>query len=67
MNIEPITPNSIKFNTCKFRSEEPIVQTIKRCSCKGGNYQLSGYACYQRQLFQITQDICQNCEVYESK
>jgi hypothetical protein len=67
MNIEPINSDSIKFNTCKFRSENPITQTVKRCSCRGGDYQITAYFCNKRQLFQITEDICKNCEFYESK
>jgi hypothetical protein len=67
MDIEPLTPNQSKFHTCKFRSELPITKTIKRCSCRGGDYQLTAFYCNERQIFEVNEDTCQNCEVYQSK
>lgn len=67
MSIEPLSSDSLKFNSCKFRSNDPLVQTIKRCSCKGGDYKVAGYFCNKKQIFQVTEDICKTCEVYESK
>lgn len=67
MDIEQINPSPSKFNTCKFRSENPITKTIKRCSCQGGDYVANGYMCYEKQIFQVTEEFCKNCEVYQSK
>jgi hypothetical protein len=67
MNIEPIDENSFKFITCKFRSTNPVTQTVKRCSCRGGDYQISAFMCYERDIFQVTEDICKDCDIYESK
>jgi hypothetical protein len=68
MSIEPLTPTSSKFNTCKFRSEEPVTQKTKGCSCKGGGeYLITAYVCHKREIFQVTDEICQECTVYESK
>jgi hypothetical protein len=67
MNINSLSPNSVKFNTCKFRSESEVEKTIKRCSCQGGDLHLKGYWCEKKRLFQITENICSQCEEYESK
>lgn len=67
MNIEPINDDSLKFNTCKFRSSELITQFIKRCSCKGGDYEIKGYVCNKKRIFNVTEQICKDCESYESK
>jgi hypothetical protein len=67
MNIEPLTSNSSNFNTCKFRSETPITKTIKRCSCRGGNYELSAFYCNKLEIFELSEDNCKNCDSYESK
>jgi hypothetical protein len=67
MNIEPLNENTLKFNTCKYRSAELEKKLIQRCSCKGGNYTIEGYRCEARQIFQVTLEICNNCPVYESK
>lgn len=67
MNIEPLNEESIKFNSCKFRSEESVKNTIKRCSCQGGDYEIDAFTCYEREIFQVTPDICKDCPVYQSK
>lgn len=67
MNIEEINENSLKFQTCKFKSPEEIERHIQRCSCQGGNYTIKGYFCEARQLFQVTEEICKDCPVYETK
>jgi hypothetical protein len=67
MNIESLDINQNKFDTCKFRSSEEISRIIKRCSCQGGDYETKGFYCEERQLFQITKEICATCPVYESK
>lgn len=67
MNIEPLNESSDKFNTCKFRSSETVTKTIKRCSCQGGDYTVSAYFCNERQIFDVTTEICKECPIYESK
>ncbi len=67
MDIQPITEEPSKFLTCKFRSESETERLIKRCSCKGGDYTARGYYCDARQLFQVTEEICKECPIYESK
>lgn len=67
MSIDELTPESINFHTCKFRSEEEQDRLIKRCSCQGGDYNLRGYWCEQRQIFQVTQEICATCSEYQNK
>lgn len=62
-----IDQNQSKFQTCKFRTAEEIDRLIKRCSCQGGDYTIKGYYCEARQLFQVTEDICKDCPIYESK
>ena len=66
MSIEPLNPD-LKFNKCKFRSNEETERLVKRCSCQGGDYTAKGYVCELRQIFQVTQDICENCPLFESK
>jgi hypothetical protein len=67
MSIDELTPESINFHTCKFRSEEEQDRLIKRCSCQGGDYNLRGYWCEQRQIFQVNQEICATCSEYQHK
>lgn len=67
MNIEPINNSSMNFNTCKFRSKEPVIQKIKRCSCQGGDYEKAVHVCHERQIFDVTQEICEDCPIYESQ
>ena len=67
MSIEQLSPESINFHTCKFRSEEEQDRLIKRCSCQGGDYNLRGYWCEQRQIFQVTPEICSDCPEYKSE
>jgi hypothetical protein len=67
MNTEPLTPSDSKFYNCKFRSETPITKIIKRCSCRGGNYSLTGYYCNKLEIFELSEEFCQNCETYEPK
>ncbi len=59
--------NVNKFDTCKFRSAVETTQIIKRCSCQGGDYELKGYFCEERQIFQVTNEICTSCPVYQAK
>jgi hypothetical protein len=56
-----------KFGTCKHRSEEEVSQTIKRCSCQGGSYEVKGYYCNKKNIIKLEPDICIHCEEYESK
>jgi hypothetical protein len=56
-----------KLHNCKFRSETELVKVIRRCSCRGGNYEKKGYFCNKKQIFEVTPDICQNCELFESR
>ena len=67
MNIEQINENSLNFQTCKFKSNEEVEQHIKRCACQGGDYTIKGYVCEARQIFQVTEEICKDCPVYEAK
>jgi hypothetical protein len=66
MNIEPLNPE-LKFNKCKFRSEQEEERLIKRCSCQGGDYTIKGYNCHAREIFQVTEDICEDCPIFEAK
>lgn len=65
MNEENTALN--KFNNCKFRSEEEEVRVIKRCSCQGGDYTEHGYFCHKNQIFKLTSDVCENCQLFEHK
>jgi hypothetical protein len=67
MSIEEISPESFNFETCKFRSTEKHERLIKRCSCQGGDYTISAYFCNERQIFDVTPEICKDCPIYESK
>jgi hypothetical protein len=67
MDIQAITDNAYKFYGCKYRSLEEEEVTIKRCSCQGGDYNVKGYACYKRDIFQVTTEICSECMEYEPK
>jgi hypothetical protein len=67
MNIEELNTDSLNFNTCKFRSDEKIDRLIKRCSCQGGDYTISAYFCNERQIFDVSPEICKDCPIYESK
>lgn len=67
MDIEPISSEPSKFQTCKFRSTGEVERLIKRCSCKGGNYTIKGYYCEARQIFKVSEEICQECPIYEAK
>lgn len=55
------------FDTCKHRSVDPIVKIIKRCSCKGGDYEKHGFSCLKRNIFNINHQFCSTCEEYEHK
>ena len=74
MEIKEIRPGEIqisledsKFSTCTFRSDNEIEKLIKRCSCQGGDYKIKGYYCHQRNIFQLTKEICESCPVYQAK
>ena len=67
MSIDELNSESINFHTCKFRSEAEQDRLIKRCSCQGGDYTIKGYWCEQRQIFQVTQEICAGCADYQHK
>lgn len=67
MNIESLNINPNNFDTCKFRSKNEVTKLIKRCSCQGGDYEIKGYYCEERQLFQINKEICSVCPLYHSK
>jgi hypothetical protein len=65
--MEPIEQLESKFDTCKSRSEQEITRTIRRCSCQGGNYDIKGYFCEKRDIFNVTPEICRVCDLYEHK
>ena len=67
MDIQTLTDNSYKFYGCKHRSIEEESAIIKRCSCRGGDYSLTGYRCYKRNIFQVNTEICSECLEYEPK
>jgi hypothetical protein len=67
MDILPLSDNNLNFNTCKFRSADKVEKLIKRCSCQGGDYTLSAYFCNERQIFDVSPEICKECPIYESK
>ena len=67
MSIEEINPGNLNFQTCKFRSEDKIDRVIQRCSCQGGNYTISAYFCNERQIFEVSPEICKECPIYQSK
>lgn len=67
MSIDPLTPESINFHKCKFRSKNEHERLIKRCSCQGGDYTIKGYWCEQRQIFDVKQEICAICQEYQYK
>jgi len=65
-SIENINPSS-KFCTCKHRSPELITRMIQRCSCQGGNYTVTSYECFKREILDVTEEICKNCSEYDPK
>jgi hypothetical protein len=65
--MEKLTSDSFNFHTCRHRSDSEIEKLVKRCSCQGGNFLVKGYWCEKRELFQVTEGICSECQVYESK
>lgn len=67
MSIEELDPDSIKFHSCKFRSESEITRTIRRCPCQGGDYNANGFWCEKREIFQVNAYVCKECTEYESK
>lgn len=66
LQLENINGDS-KFATCQFRSADSIKKTIKRCSCRGGDYEEQGFFCHKKQIFKITEEFCASCEEYKSK
>lgn len=58
---------SQKFDTCTHRSLNEVTHIIKRCSCRGGNYEMKGFFCNKKQIFDITKQFCESCEEYQSK
>lgn len=56
-----------KIEKCKFRSFNEIVHIVKRCSCRGGNYEKRGYFCNKKQVFDIKAQDCQICDLFEAK
>jgi hypothetical protein len=67
MNIEQIFDPHTRFSTCKYRSEEEVEKIIQRCECRGGNYKDKGFFCEKREIFKLTEGICNICQDYESK
>ncbi len=67
MDILALSDDNLNFNTCKFRSNEKIDRLVKRCSCQGGDYTVSAYFCNERQILDVTSEICKECPIYESK
>jgi hypothetical protein len=67
MNIEPLDSGSFKYHTCKFKSENKIKRVIKRCACQGGDYEIHADYCNKLDVFDLTPDICELCDHYESK
>lgn len=65
-NVTIIEPSN-RFNECKHRSAEEESRVIKRCSCQGGDYIEKGYFCNKRQIFKLGPQICEICELFESK
>lgn len=55
-----------KYNTCLFRSSEEVKKIIKRCSCKGGNYEKVGFFCNKKQLFDVNATDCEGCDQYKN-
>jgi hypothetical protein len=67
MDIEEFIDPESKFETCRFRSNEKIKHLVKRCSCQGGDYEVSAFLCHKRSIFDVNKEICENCTEYESK
>lgn len=67
MSIEALTPESINFHTCRFRSENEHERLVKRCSCQGGDYTVRGYWCEKREIFDVKEEICGICPEYQDK
>ena len=67
MEFEELNQNTIKFNSCKYKSIDLHKKLIKRCSCSGGDYTVEGYFCEAREIFKVTPEICEECPVYETR
>ncbi len=54
-----------KMSTCRFRSNQKVSKDI--ASCCGNTKAVTAYQCPKRDIFPLTDGICDVCTVYEPK
>jgi hypothetical protein len=58
-------PNS-KFSLCKFKSQNKFkAKTVSTCCSK--SKEIEAYKCEKRNIFPLDNNICNLCQVFESK
>lgn len=53
-----------KFNTCAYRSEQPLQIGVMWCC---GNDLHEGYVCYIRDIEDLEPEVCAECPMYVKK
>jgi hypothetical protein len=53
-----------KLEECIHRSQDKETKHIRRCNCRGGNYDVSGFFCNKKQLFDVKEENCKDCEEF---
>ncbi|MEK6883124.1 MAG: hypothetical protein AABY22_26095 [Nanoarchaeota archaeon] len=56
--------DEVKFNTCKHRSLEEIIEVKKTCC---SSMTIKGYKCLLLQHFPLNSMICKECQKFEIK
>ena len=56
--------DEVKFNTCKHRSLEEIIEVKKTCC---SSMTIKGYKCLLLQVFPLSPKHCEKCTKYEIK
>lgn len=66
--LKPIVQNAetkeSKFDTCISRSPEEITRTKKTC-CRSKSK--TGFLCLKRDIFPLTKNVCEQCDLYQAK
>ena len=55
-----------RIDVCKHRSPERVKGKVKVCSC-GVTKDVTEYSCIKRDIFPLTNQICDQCGVFEEK
>lgn len=60
-----MSEDTLKFDTCRFRSAEEEDVVIP--SCCGGTKIEKQYVCYELTLKDLNSEVCRMCDFYEPK